>query len=161
MKLFRQHINCVYKIIKPNKNIAIERQGFTLIESLVALVIQMTIVLLIPLLIFSLGQLKTTVFEDRTYDIELMIKDISHTLHAKDVKAKMIKKKELEIRDSNTEINYKLRNQKIIKTVGHRGNITMCNHVVDVHFEKLTHDLMLMKITYQEGTTTHEKEILL
>lgn len=79
----------------------------------------MTIVLLIPLLIFSLGQLKTTVFEDRTYDIELMIKDISHTLHAKDVKAKMIKKKELEIRDSNTEINYKLRNQKIIKTVGH------------------------------------------
>ncbi|PWZ46582.1 hypothetical protein DD911_12150, partial [Staphylococcus pseudintermedius] len=127
MKLFRQHINCVYKIIKPNKNIAIEKQGFTLIESLVALVIQMTIVLLIPLLIFSLGQLKTTVFEDRTYDIELMIKDISHTLHAKDVKAKMIKKKELEIRDSNTEINYKLRNQKIIKTVGHRGNITMCN----------------------------------
>ncbi|EGQ3905964.1 type II secretion system protein, partial [Staphylococcus pseudintermedius] len=88
-----------------------EKQGFTLIESLVALVIQMTIVLLIPLLIFSLGQLKTTVFEDRTYDIELMIKDISHTLHAKDVKAKMIKKKELEIRDSNTEINYKLRNQ--------------------------------------------------
>ncbi|EHT3175941.1 type II secretion system protein [Staphylococcus pseudintermedius] len=73
MKLFRQHINCVYKIIKPNKNIAIEKQGFTLIESLVALVIQMTIVLLIPLLIFSLGQLKTTVFEDRTYDIELMI----------------------------------------------------------------------------------------
>lgn len=73
----------------------------------------MTIVLLIPLLIFSLGQLKTTVFEDRTYDIELMIKDISHTLHAKDVKAKMIKKKELEIRDSNTEINYKLRNQKL------------------------------------------------
>ncbi|EGQ2901867.1 type II secretion system protein, partial [Staphylococcus pseudintermedius] len=65
-----------------------EKQGFTLIESLVALVIQMTIVLLIPLLIFSLGQLKTTVFEDRTYDIELMIKDISHTLHAKDVKAK-------------------------------------------------------------------------
>ncbi|HCT0361116.1 TPA: type II secretion system protein, partial [Staphylococcus pseudintermedius] len=49
-----------------------EKQGFTLIESLVALVIQMTIVLLIPLLIFSLGQLKTTVFEDRTYDIELM-----------------------------------------------------------------------------------------
>ncbi|EKH7772744.1 type II secretion system protein, partial [Staphylococcus pseudintermedius] len=88
-----------------------EKQGFTLIESLVALVIQMTIVLLIPLLIFSLGQLKTTVFEDRTYDIELMIKDISHTLHAKDVKAKMIKKKELEIRDSNTEINYKFRNQ--------------------------------------------------
>ncbi|PCF65719.1 hypothetical protein B4W74_01945 [Staphylococcus intermedius] len=121
----------------------------------------MTIVLLIPLIIMSLGQFKATVFDDRTYDIELMVKDISNSLHSENVKAQVIRKKELEIHDDYSEVNYKLRNQKMIKTVGHKGNITMCNHVLDVYFEKIAHDFIVMKITYQEGTTTHEKEVLL
>ncbi len=121
----------------------------------------MTIILLIPLVIFTLGQLKSTLFEDRTYDIELMIKDMSHSLNGDDVKDRIIRRRELEIQGKYTTINYKLLNKKIIKTVGHRGNITMCNDVLDVHYEILNHHLILMKIKYQEGATIHEKEIVL
>lgn len=121
----------------------------------------MTIILLIPLVIFTLGQLKNTLFEDRTYDIELMIKDMSHALNGDEVKDHIIRKRELEIQDKYTTINYKLLNKKIIKTIGHRGNITMCNDVLDVHYEKLNNHLILMKIKYQEGATIHEKEIVL
>ncbi|WP_235433140.1 MULTISPECIES: hypothetical protein [Staphylococcus] len=113
-----------------------------------------------PFFIMTFSQLKHTLFDDRTYDLEMMIKDISDHLNRTDIKDVLILKKGIEIQNKQSKITYYLQNQKIIKTVNHRGNITLCNEVMNVVFTKVSNKYILMHIKYRERNGFHEKEIL-
>ncbi|WP_244898617.1 ComGF family competence protein [Staphylococcus lutrae] len=117
--------------------------------------------MLIPIIIVTLGQLKNTIFEDRTFDIEIMVKDMENVIHANDVKQQMISNKTMMIQRDNVLVNYRFQNKKIIKTINHHGNITMLNNVQDVHYQEIDHHMILMTIKYKEGAILHVKEVLL
>ncbi len=160
MKSFLRNKGFVYKIYSHIKNIVISKRGFTLIESFIALLAQCLIMMLMPIFIMTFSQLKHTLFDDRTYDLEMMIKDISDHLNRTDIKDVLILKKGIEIQNKQSKITYYLQNQKIIKTVNHRGNITLCNEVMNVVFTKVSNKYILMHIKYRERNGFHEKEIL-
>ncbi|WP_281186812.1 prepilin-type N-terminal cleavage/methylation domain-containing protein [Staphylococcus schleiferi] len=93
MKSFLRNSVFVYKIYSLIKNIVISKRGFTLIESLIALLAQCLIIMLIPFFIMTFSQHKHTLFDDRTYDLEMMIKDISDHLNHTDIKDVLLLKK--------------------------------------------------------------------
>ncbi|UXR70735.1 hypothetical protein [Staphylococcus sp. IVB6240] len=57
-----------------------------MIEALLSLYIQMLVVTLIPVLIFTLINFRTSFINDDTFVQELMVKEIGHHLHESTVK---------------------------------------------------------------------------
>ncbi|MBI5975643.1 competence type IV pilus minor pilin ComGF [Staphylococcus canis] len=131
-----------------------------MIETVFSLFIQSLIIIIIPILIFNLQNYKTLILEDRTYDIELMSKEVATKIQkAKSVTFKNYSN-ELNILNDNQTITYKLNNFKLIKTVNGKGNITVFNQMRNVKFFKLNQKYIIMKYEYYKGDKWFEAQCL-
>lgn len=138
-------------------------KAFTYIELLFSLMITVIILSAIPSLIKTTTLLKPQHLYHINTEIEFFARDLTNdlialrsgTMHAK------ANGKHLLFSNGEKEISYELKNNKIIKTIQGRGNITMLNNVTAINFEILK--LKTIKITlkiFEEGYVI-EKEIYL
>lgn len=134
-----------------------QSKGFTLIETLVGFSI---IISLVPICIVVLFQFKSLLIHDRTYTLEMMIREIGQTVHSVDHKIISVKQSKLTIPHKVETISYSFENSKIVKSVNNKGNITMFNDVLALNFYREDRHI-IMRVKYKEGHGTRTHEVIL
>ncbi|PTI36643.1 competence protein, partial [Staphylococcus succinus] len=129
-------------------------KAFTYIELLFSLMITVVVLSALPSLIKTTTLLKPQNLYHINTEIEFFARDLTNDLIALRSGTMHTKANGKHLRFSNgeKEINYELKNNKIIKTIQGRGNITMLNNVTAINFEILK--LNTIKITlkiFEEG----------
>lgn len=160
MKFQILKIKYVFKIYRVLKNIVIQNNGFTLVESLIGLMIQTIIISLIPVLIIVVLQFKTLILYDRTYILEMMVKEISQTISASSISKTTVHPRKITVPTKGETITYTFDNKKIVKSVNGKGNITVFNQVQHLHFRKIFEHHLIMEIKYLEGKALRSHEII-
>ncbi|MGV3041479.1 ComGF family competence protein [Staphylococcus rostri] len=150
---------CVLRIYKATRSIVIHSKGFTMIESLFSLYVQLLVVLLIPMLILALIQFRSSFFDDQAYTHELMAKEVGMTLHHPNVSSVSVSENYLGIKQGVNLYTYHVQNLKLVKQVNYRGNITVLNQVKKVSFSKLDKNIRITLI-YKEGEQWLEKTFI-
>ncbi|UXR68678.1 MULTISPECIES: competence type IV pilus minor pilin ComGF [unclassified Staphylococcus] len=132
-----------------------------MIEALLSLYIQMLVVTLIPVLIFTLINFRTSFINDDTFVQELMVKEIGHHLHESTVKKVDIHHQCLEIIQDHTKYTYQINHLKLIKQVNDQGNITVLNGVKNIQYTRLSKKNFKITISLLEGNTWIEKTFII
>lgn len=146
---------------KATKTTAINSSGFTMIESLLSLYIQLLILTLLPILIMTLIHFRAAFLDDQTYPHELMAREIGLTLHHSDVSNVNISQNQLEIKQGHTTYTYHIQNLKLVKQVNGRGNITVLNQVKKAQYSKIGKHNLKVTITFWGGDTWIEKAFII
>ncbi|MFO3688321.1 competence type IV pilus minor pilin ComGF [Staphylococcus felis] len=160
MKFILKKIRYAFKIIITKIRFVTITNGFTLIESIFALFIHSLIVILIPILIYTLQNYKSFIIDDNTYTIELMAKEVASQIHSANFITIPPKQNEITVKINTEFITFKEKNFKLIKTVNNKGNITVLNQVKHISYKKLPHKHVIMSFKYLEGEKWYDKEIL-
>lgn len=145
---------------KPIKIFVSQSKGFTLIETLVGFSIFSIIIALVPICIVVLFQFKSLLIHDRTYTLEMMIREIGQTVHSVDYKIISVNQSKLTIPHKVETISYSFENSKIVKSVNNKGNITMFNDVLHLNFYREGRHI-IMRVKYKEGHGTRTHEVIL
>ena len=138
-------------------------KAFTYIELLFSLMITLIILSAIPSLIKTTTLLKPQNLYHINTEIEFFARDLTNDLIAirsgtTNTKANG---KYLLFSNGEKEISYELKNDKVIKTIQGRGNITMLNNVKAINFKILKFNtIKIMLKIFEEGYVI-EKEIYL
>lgn len=138
-------------------------KAFTYIELLFSLMITVIILSAIPSLIKTTTLLKPQHLYHINTEIEFFARDLTNDLLAIKNGTTHTKAngKYLLFSNGEKEITYELKNDKIIKTIHGRGNITMLNNVKAINFKILKFNtIKIMLKIFEEGYVI-EKEIYL
>ncbi|PTK90658.1 hypothetical protein BUZ06_10900 [Staphylococcus gallinarum] len=121
--------------------------SFTYLELLFVLLVISIICALIPILIKSVSTFNKIADFD---DVELiyLAKDLTDDQVVHNAKYVSINDvgNTLTLKQGNQIITYRFRNNKLIKTVNHSGNITMINNIRSVYFQKVNNDFIKLKL---------------
>lgn len=138
-------------------------KAFTYIELLFSLMITFIILSAIPSLIKTTTLLKPQNLYHINTEIEFFARDLTNDLIAirNGTTHTKANGKYLLFSNGEKEISYELKNNKIIKTIQGRGNITMLNNVKAINFKILKFNtIKIMLKIFEEGYVI-EKEIYL
>lgn len=160
MKFIQQSSNSVFKIKKTIKNIVAQKKGFTLIETTIGFMIQSILIAIIPILFYVLIQFKSLVIYDDTYTFELMVKELSDSIGKAQLSQIKVEHHKITLPLQHETITYAYDNQKLIKTVNGKGNITVLNQVSEAKFKKVYKHHLLMNIKYKVGKEWRSHEVL-
>ncbi|QLK86079.1 competence type IV pilus minor pilin ComGF [Staphylococcus sp. 17KM0847] len=160
LPFIRRNNHCVLNKVLTTRHIVSQSNGFTMIESLFSLFVQLIIVTLIPLLLLSLANFKNTFANDESYTHELMVKEIGDQIHHPHFKSLMIKQNTLEVIHHHHVYTYRLSHLKIIKKVDGQGNITILNGVKKLQFTQMSKRLIQINMTYWQGRVWLEKSFI-
>ena len=161
MKFIQQSNNSVFKIKKIIKNIVTQQKGFTLIETTIGFMIQSILIAIIPILFYVLLQFKSLVIYDDTYTFELMVKELSDSIDKAQFSRIKVEPHKITLPLQHETITYAYDNQKLIKTVNGKGNITVLHQVSEAKFKKVYKHHLLMNIKYKVGKEWRSHEVLL
>lgn len=134
-------------------------KAFSLIEMLVAMMVISIILLIVPDLI---RLSKTFLIESReltTVDFEFFSRDILEDFKGVDKNDIEIRQQRIILHKGEEMIEYKLINNKIIKVVNDRGNITMINNVTAFTANIYYKSIIKITITVKVGTNLQTKTI--
>ncbi len=152
-------LTTVSKINKEELIYSINVKAFSLIEMLVAmLVISITLLIVPDLIRLS----KTFLNESReltTVDFEFFSRDILEDFKGVDRNDIEIRQQRIILHKGEEMIEYKLINNKIIKVVNDRGNITMLNNVTAFTANIYYKSIIKITITVKVGTNVQTKTI--
>ncbi|WAG29619.1 competence type IV pilus minor pilin ComGF [Staphylococcus chromogenes] len=160
MKFIQQSSNSVFKIKKTIKNIVAQKKGFTLIETTIGFMIQSILIAIIPILFYVLIQFKSLVIYDDTYTFELMVKELSDSIGKAQLSQIKVEHHKITLPLQHETITYAYDNQKLIKTVNGKGNITVLHQVSKAKFKKVYKHHLLMNIKYKVGKEWRSHEVL-
>ncbi|OMH90646.1 competence protein ComGF [Staphylococcus argenteus] len=90
-------------------------------------------------------------------DFEFFARDLIDDFKKIDKKQIEIKPHNILINKTNEQIEYKFLNNKIIKTVNDKGNITMLNNVLSFSINKDQNDTLRISISLKEGELIRKK----
>ncbi|EME2743435.1 prepilin-type N-terminal cleavage/methylation domain-containing protein [Staphylococcus aureus] len=138
---------------------SINVKAFSLIEMLVAMMVISITLLIVPDLI-RLN--KTFLIESReltTVDFEFFSRDILEDFKGVDRNDIEIRQQRIILHKGEEMIEYKLINNKIIKVVNDRGNITMINNVTAFTANIYYKSIIKITITVKVGTNLQTKTI--
>lgn len=90
-------------------------------------------------------------------DFEFFARDLIEDFKTIDKKQIEIKPHTIYINKTNEQIEYKLLNNKIIKTVNDKGNITMLNNVQSFSIDKGQDAILRISISLKEGALIRNK----
>ncbi|MBE5662655.1 competence protein ComGF, partial [Staphylococcus sp. SS21] len=90
-------------------------------------------------------------------DFEFFARDLIEDFKTIDKKQIEIKPHTIHINKTNEQIEYKLLNNKIIKTVNDKGNITMLNNVQSFSIDKGQDAILRISISLKEGALIRNK----
>ncbi|WP_436859908.1 competence type IV pilus minor pilin ComGF [Staphylococcus caeli] len=122
--------------------------AFTYIETLFTLFIIIIIFSILPILIKTASIINNQVLNN--YDIELVFFSRDFTQDLIEDDATIILKEssnhKISIKTAHKIISYEYKNNKIIKTVNGKGNITMLNDVKDIQFKILNNKSIVINL---------------
>ena len=142
------------------KNIVTQNNGFTLIETILGFMVQSIVIALIPILINILILFKSLVIYDDTYTFELMVKELSDSIDKAQFSKIKLTPHKIILPLKHETITYTYGNQKLIKTVNGKGNITILNHISQIKFKKGSKNHLFMNVKYKVGKEWRCHEIL-
>lgn len=161
MKLSQKRTEFVSRILRSLTTIVKNVKGFTMIETLLSLFIQVMIIMLVPLLIHNLRNYNDIIYDDHSFQIELMIKDVAYHFHHTPIANVHIHQNRIDMVQKNETLNFKIVNKKLIKSINNKGNITLCNNVKSVIYKIIQSNHLIMHLTYLKGDKWHAKEIII
>ncbi|MDG6740371.1 competence type IV pilus minor pilin ComGF [Staphylococcus aureus] len=138
---------------------SINVKAFSLIEMLVAMMVTSITLLIVPDLI---RLSKTFLIESReltTVDFEFFSRDILEDFKGVDRNDIELRQQRIILHKGEEMIEYKLINNKIIKVVNDRGNITMINNVTSFTANIYYKSIIKITITVKVGTNVQTKTI--
>ncbi|CDR21691.1 competence type IV pilus minor pilin ComGF [Staphylococcus argenteus] len=148
------------KILQNLKNVFnIKSKAFSLIEMILAMMAISIILLIVP---DTIKISKTFLNESKdltSIDFEFFARDLIDDFKKIDKKQIEIKPHSILINKTNEQIEYKFLNNKIIKTVNDKGNITMLNNVLSFSINKDQNATLRISISLKEGELIRKKII--
>ncbi|GKS19540.1 prepilin-type N-terminal cleavage/methylation domain-containing protein [Staphylococcus argenteus] len=146
------------KILQNLKNVFnIKVKAFSLIEMILAMMAISIILLIVP---DTIKISKTFLNESKdltSVDFEFFARDLIDDFKKIDKKQIEIKPHNILINKTNEQIEYKFLNNKIIKTVNDKGNITMLNNVLSFSINKDQNATLRISISLKEGELIRKK----
>ncbi|WP_408020129.1 competence type IV pilus minor pilin ComGF [Staphylococcus durrellii] len=129
-----------------------------MIEMMFSLLIMLVIIQLVPLLLKTLLLYNSTMTSIADIELAFFLKDlITDYNDTKDVT--VLTDNAIKFHKDNTTYHYKFKNNKIIKAVNNKGNITMLNNVTKFKVTTLINKNIMINITVQDQGETIEKTL--
>ncbi|WP_224757423.1 competence type IV pilus minor pilin ComGF [Staphylococcus schweitzeri] len=156
--MISKFVQLLMKILQNLKNVFnIKIKAFSLIEMILAMMTISIILLIVP---GTIKISKTFLNESKdltSVDFEFFASDLIGDFKTIDRKQIEIKPHSILINKTNEQIEYKLLNNKIIKTVNDKGNITMLNNVLSFSIDKDQDAILRISISLKDGALIRNK----
>ncbi|WP_224757349.1 competence type IV pilus minor pilin ComGF [Staphylococcus schweitzeri] len=156
--MISKFVQLLMKILQNLKNVFnIKIKAFSLIEMILAMMTISIILLIVP---GTIKISKTFLNESKdltSVDFEFFASDLIDDFKTIDRKQIEIKPHSILINKTNEQIEYKLLNNKIIKTINDKGNITMLNNVLSFSIDKDQDAILRISISLKDGALIRNK----
>ncbi|WP_432724513.1 competence type IV pilus minor pilin ComGF [Staphylococcus equorum] len=138
-------------------------KAFTYIEVLFALMITVLLLTIIPSLFKSTTALSVLANDHLNIESEFFARDLTQDLMNRkgDIMIDKSKATKLSIKDKdkNKLISYSFKNNKIVKSINGKGNITLLNNVKAINFRILKNKSLFVNLKIFDKDKTYEKQI--
>ncbi|WP_323705719.1 competence type IV pilus minor pilin ComGF [Mammaliicoccus sciuri] len=138
-------------VLKNNK-------GFTMIEMLLSLSFLLIILALVPLLIKSLYLFKDNAMDHTHFELMMFRKELSDEIKESTLKLDSANNR-IKFVNEIRSIEFTLLNEKIIKSINGRGNITLVNNVKAFQVDKISKETFKLFIIIRKGDKEIHEEI--
>ncbi|WP_248559360.1 competence type IV pilus minor pilin ComGF [Mammaliicoccus sciuri] len=133
-------------------------KGFTMIEMLLSLSFLLIILALVPLLIKSLYLFKDNAMDHTHFELMMFRKELSDEIKESTIKLDSANNR-IKFVNEIRSIEFTLLNEKIIKSINGRGNITLVNNVKAFQVDKISKETFKLFIIIRKGDKEIHEEI--
>ncbi|SCS22800.1 competence type IV pilus minor pilin ComGF [Staphylococcus caeli] len=136
--------------------------AFTYLETLFTLFLITIIFSILPSLIKTVSIINNQVLNDSDIELAFFSRDFTQDLIDDNATILLKESNEHQISIKNTHkvLSYEFKNNKIIKTVNGRGNITVLNNVIMVHFKIVNNKSVVLNLKKVEKGQIYVKKII-
>lgn len=144
------------------KNAMVKKlKAFTYVEVLFALFITILIFTILPSLFKTTHFIEARLSNQTNLDLEFFAVDLTRDLLAKNpqIIVNNVRKSKIVIKNKDKDIIYELKNNKIIKSINGKGNITLLNNVKSVEFKVVNYKTLKVNLNIIEKGNSYEKQL--
>lgn len=144
------------------KNAMVKKlKAFTYVEVLFALFITILIFTILPSLFKTTHFIEARLSNQTNLDLEFFAVDLTRDLLAKNFQIIVsdVRKSKIVIKNKDKDIIYELKNNKIIKSINGKGNITLLNNVKSVEFKVVNYKTLKVNLNIIEKGHSYEKQL--
>ncbi|MCE5001988.1 competence type IV pilus minor pilin ComGF [Staphylococcus pseudoxylosus] len=144
------------------KNAMVKKlKAFTYVEVLFALFITILIFTILPSLFKTTHFIEARLSNQTNLDLEFFAVDLTRDLLAKNpqIIVNDVRKSKIVIKNKDKDIIYELKNNKIIKSINGKGNITLLNNVKSVEFKVVNYKTLKVNLNIIEKGNAYEKQL--
>ncbi|WP_250546999.1 competence type IV pilus minor pilin ComGF [Staphylococcus pseudoxylosus] len=136
-------------------------KAFTYVEVLFALFITILIFTILPSLFKTTHFIEARLSNQTNLDLEFFAVDLTRDLLAKNpqIIVNDVRKSKIVIKNKDKDIIYELKNNKIIKSINGKGNITLLNNVKSVEFKVVNYKTLKVNLNIIEKGNYYEKQL--
>lgn len=134
-------------------------KAFTYVEVLFALFITILIFTILPSLFKTTHFIEARLSNQTNLDLEFFAVDLTRDLLAKNPQIIVNDVRKSKIVIKNKDIIYELKNNKIIKSINGKGNITLLNNVKSVEFKVVNYKTLKVNLNIIEKGHSYEKQL--
>ncbi|PTI40799.1 competence protein, partial [Staphylococcus xylosus] len=139
------------------KNAMVKKlKAFTYVEVLFALFITILIFTILPSLFKTTHFIEARLSNQTNLDLEFFAVDLTRDLLAKNLQIIVSDVRKSKIVIKNKDIIYELKNNKIIKSINGKGNITLLNNVKSVEFKVVNYKTLKVNSNIIEKGHSYE-----
>lgn len=137
-------------------------RAFTYIEILFALFIAVLIFSILPSLIRTTGTINEQIMNAQEIDLAFFARDLTHDLIKENafILESQSDQRHIVIKSKQRNIIYEFKNNKIIKTIDGKGNITILHNVVNANFKIVNGKSIIINLKILEKGICYEKKIV-
>ncbi|MEB7752591.1 competence type IV pilus minor pilin ComGF [Staphylococcus pseudoxylosus] len=144
------------------KNAMVKKlKAFTYVEVLFALFITILIFTILPSLFKTTHFIEARLSNQTNLDLEFFAVDLTRDLLAKNFQIIVsdVRKSKIVIKNKDKDNIYELKNNKIIKSINGKGNITLLNNVKSVEFKVVNYKTLKVNLNIIEKGHSYEKQL--
>lgn len=136
-------------------------KAFTYVEVLFALFITILIFTILPSLFKTTHFIEARLSNQTNLDLEFFAVDLTRDLLTKNFQIIVsdVRKSKIVIKNKDKDIIYELKNNKIIKSINGKGNITLLNNVKSVEFKVVNYKTLKVNLNIIEKGHCYEKQL--
>lgn len=136
-------------------------KAFTYVEVLFALFITILIFTILPSLFKTTHFIEARLSNQTNLDLEFFAVDLTRDLLTKNFQIIVsdVRKSKIVIKNKDKDIIYELKNNKIIKSINGKGNITLLNNVKSVEFKIVNYKTLKVNLNIIEKGHSYEKQL--
>lgn len=134
-------------------------KAFTYVEVLFALFITILIFTILPSLFKTTHFIEARLSNQTNLDLEFFAVDLTRDLLTKNFQIIVSDVRKSKIVIKNKDIIYELKNNKIIKSINGKGNITLLNNVKSVEFKVVNYKTLKVNLNIIEKGHSYEKQL--